>query len=136
MEITMKTIRLPLLCTVLFGVLLAFSQNARAFSTRGHEPDLVTNNGSIYVNRLIGMALSTNHEANGQYFHSGNNFNPASQFVQAVQMDSGYAGNAREVITIPGPGGGGTKTPDGGITAMLLGAALGALAMARRVLKI
>lgn len=59
-----------------------------------------------------------------------------------------YVGNLSGVITIPATAGGyglsgwtlfgpGTPSvPDGGTTAMLLGAALGALGMARRVLKI
>jgi VPDSG-CTERM exosortase interaction domain len=59
-----------------------------------------------------------------------------------------YVGNLSGIITIPATAGGyglsgwtlfGTGVPgvpDGGITAMLLGTALGALGMARRVLKI
>jgi len=59
-----------------------------------------------------------------------------------------YVGNLSGIITIPAIGGGCrlvewtlvgpgvSGVPDGGTTAMLLGAALGALGMARRVLKI
>jgi hypothetical protein len=55
-----------------------------------------------------------------------------------------YVGNLSGIITIPATGGryglsgwtlfgpGGGQVPDGGTTVMLLGAALGALAMARR----
>ena len=63
-----------------------------------------------------------------------------------------YVGGLSGIITIPavgldgqnfglsgwtlfGPGGGGNGVPDGGTTVMLLGAALGALGMARRYLK-
>jgi VPDSG-CTERM motif len=58
-----------------------------------------------------------------------------------------YVGNLSGIITIPDTAGGyglsgwtlfgsGASIPDGGTTAMLLGAALGALGMARRVLRI
>jgi len=45
--------------------------------------------------------------------------------------------NYRETITIPSVGGipGSGTVPDGGITAMLLGAALGVLGIARRYLR-
>jgi hypothetical protein len=124
------TTRLLLLCTVLLGVLLAFSHNARAFTIRdAHQPGVVRH---TYVDRLLDATQGADADdtAAAQYFN--HSFRSASQPLQADHRENGYAGEGREIISVPGPGGGGTKTPDGGMTAMLLGAALGALALARR----
>jgi hypothetical protein len=53
-------------------------------------------------------------------------------------MNRGHALGCRERIMVPVPGGvpkPGSGVPDGGITAMLLGAALGALVIAKRYLR-
>lgn len=77
------------------------------------------------------MALRSNEMANRQYFRS----DTSTPHVLVIDR----ALNSRETITIPIIGGvpkpGSGAVPDGGITAMLLGAALGALGIARRYLK-
>jgi len=128
---TVPTTKLALLCAALVAALLMFADKASAVSIRGaHELGLINNDRSSYANHLISMH---------------NDFNQTPQAVLADPMNSGYAGNVREVITIPRPAivrlsgvpttGTGTPAPDGGTTVMLLGAALGALGIARRYLK-
>jgi VPDSG-CTERM motif len=89
--------------------------------------------GSTYVNHLIGMALRNDERSNGQYFPSDNSMR------HVVLPDHMNAGRSVGVITIPTiggvPGPGTTRVPDGGITAMLLGTALGALGIARRYIR-
>jgi hypothetical protein len=80
------------------------------------------------------MSLRGDERANGQYIRSDNST------PHAVLTDHMNAGaRSVEVITIPSLGGvpspGSTRVPDGGINAMLLGTALGALSMVRRYLK-
>jgi hypothetical protein len=124
-----------LLCTAVVGALLMFSDRASAFSIRdaGASPGHVDR--STYVNHLAGMAVRSDETANGQYFRSD------TSTPQALVTDHRNAWNAgsRETITIPiiggGPGGVGGAVPDGGITAMLLGTALGALGVARRFIR-
>jgi hypothetical protein len=127
---TLPATKFALLCTALVGALLTFSDSASALTIRdAHEL------GSTYVNHLVGMALSSDEIANGQYFRSSNSM---PQAVLTDQINGLNAGGQSAIITAPGPGGGGgpgpAGVPDGGITAMLLGAALGALGMARRYL--
>ena len=123
---TVPTTKLALLCAALVAALLMFADKASAVSIRdAHELGLITNDRSSYANDLISMH---------------NDLNQTTQAALADPMNSGYAGNVREVITIPRPaiarlGGVPSPTgavPDGGITAMLLGAALGAFGIARR----
>ena len=131
-----RTTRLPLFCTAIFAVLLAFSQNVRALSIRdAHELGFVNSDRSSYVNHLVGMAVGT-HANSDYYFRPDNNLNAMPQGVLADRVNGSYGRNLSEVIAIPMPGGGpgGAQTPDGGITAMLLGVALGTLGMARRFL--
>jgi hypothetical protein len=88
----LRTIKLPLLCTALFGALLAFSPNARAL-TIGDSHELGFVNFGIpsgdsdrltYVNHLIGMALGSSDKADGQtYFRSNNDFGSLPQAVLA-----------------------------------------------------
>jgi VPDSG-CTERM motif len=139
--ILIPTTKLALLCTALAGALLTFSNSAQAVSIRdAHELGLAKFgapsryiDGSSYVNRLIGMALRNNERSKGQYFPSGNSTR------NVVLPDHMNAGRSVEVITIPTiggvPGSGTGGVPDGGITAMLLGTALGALGMARRYIR-
>jgi hypothetical protein len=125
---TVPATKFALLCTALVGALLTFSDRASALTIRdAHEL------GSTYVNHLVGMALSSDERANGHYFRSSNSM---PQAVLTDQINGLNAGGRGEIITIPSPGGGPgpAGVPDGGITAMLLGAALGALGMARRYL--
>jgi hypothetical protein len=81
------------------------------------------------------MAVHSDERANGQYFR------PDNSTPRAMLTDHMNARNAgsREIITTPtiggGPGGVGGAVRDGGITAMLLGAAVGALGVARRYIR-
>jgi hypothetical protein len=136
---TIPTTKLALLCAALAAALLMFADKASAVSIRdAHEFGLAKfgapsrySDGSTYVNHLIGMALRSNEMANRQYFRS----DTSTPHVLVIDR----ALNSRETITIPsiggGPSPGSGRVPDGGITAMLLGAALGALGVARRYLK-
>jgi hypothetical protein len=138
-----STTKLALLCTAIAGALLTFSSSARAVTIgEGHEFGFVnfgihSGDGDrlTYVNHLAGMALRSDERANGQYFRSD------TSTPHAVLTDHRNAWNAgsREIVTVPiiggGPGGVGGVVPDGGITVMLLGAALGALGVARRYIR-
>jgi hypothetical protein len=138
-----STTKLALLCTAIAGALLTFSSSARAVTVgEGHEFGFVnfgihSGDGDrlTYVNHLIGMGLRSDERANGQYFRSD------TSTPHAVLTDHRNAWNAgsREIVTVPtiggGPGGVGGAVPDGGITVMLLGAALGALGVARRYIR-
>jgi hypothetical protein len=136
---TVLTTKLALLCAALVAALLMFADKASAVSIRdAHEFGLAKFDassrhidGSTYINNLIGMALRSNEMANRQYFGS----DTSTPHVLVIDR----ALNSRETITIPSIGGvpnpGSGAVPDGGITAMLLGAALGALGIARRYLK-
>jgi VPDSG-CTERM motif len=137
---TVPTTKLALLCAALVAALLMFPDKASAVSIRdAHEFGLAQfgapsrySDGSTYVNHLIGMALRNDERSNGQYFPSDN----AMRHV--VLPDHMNAGRSVEVITIPSPGGipgTGTGVPDGGTTAMLLGAALSVLGIARRYIR-
>jgi hypothetical protein len=138
-----STTKLALLCTAIAGALLTFSSSARAvmigerhefgfvnFGIHSGDGDRVT-----YVNHLIGMDFRNDERANGQYLR------PHTSMPHAVLTDHRNGSNAgsREIITVPiiggAPGGVGGAVPDGGITAMLLGTALGALGIARRYLR-
>jgi hypothetical protein len=135
--------RLALLCTAVVAAMLIFSDRASAVSIRdGHELGLVQfgapsrhSDGSAYINNLIGMAFRSDERANG-YFRSDASTRHA---VATDHMNTGNAGGRSvEVITIPSPGGipgSGTGVPDGGTTAMLLGAALSVLGIARRYIR-
>ena len=136
---TVPTTKLALLCAALVAALLMFADKASAVSIRdAHEFGLAKfdassrhSDGSTYINNLIGMALRSNEMANRLYFRS----DTSTPHVLVIDR----ALNHRETITVPSVGGvpspGSGAVPDGGITAMLLGAALGALGIARRYLK-
>jgi hypothetical protein len=138
-----STTKLALLCTAIAGALLTFSSSARAVTIgEGHEFGFVNfgihsgdSDRLTYVNHLAGMALRSDETANGQYFRSD------TSTPHAVLTDhrNGWNAGSREIVTIPtiggGPGGVGGAVPDGGITVMLLGAALGALGIARRYIR-
>jgi VPDSG-CTERM motif len=138
---TVPTTKLALLCAALVAALLMFADKASAVSIRdAHEFGLAKfdassrhSDGSTYINNLIGMALRSNEMANRQYFRSDNSMR------RVVLPDHINAGRSVGVITIPTIGGvpapGSGAVPDGGITAMLLGGALGVLGIARRYLK-
>jgi hypothetical protein len=140
---TVPTNKLALLCAALVAALLMFVDKAGAVSIRdAHESGLAKfgapsrySDGSIYVRHLIGMALRSYERPNIQYFPSDNSTR------HVVLPDHMNAGRSVGVITIPtiggvpSPGSGTPRVPDGGITAMLLGTALGALGIARRYLR-
>ncbi|HZR63882.1 MAG TPA: hypothetical protein VFA85_01985 [Terriglobales bacterium] len=138
---TIPATKLALVSTALVAALLMFTDRASAVSVgNAHElgfaPSRYTD-GSTYVNHLISMALRSDERANGQHFR------PNNAALHAVPANHRNAWNARgrsvEVITIPSPGGvpgGGTGVPDGGLTAMLLGTALGSLGILRRYMRI
>jgi hypothetical protein len=180
-----STTKLALLCTVLFGAVLAFSNNAKALTIGdAHELGFVNfgipsgdADRLIYVNHLIGMALGTSDKADGQtYFRSNNSFGQLPQAVLAghvngtstsINLGAGglytylfakydgpnygsevwYVGDLSGIITIPATAGGYGLSgwtlfgpgvpgvPDGGTTAMLLGAALSMLGVARRYIR-
>ncbi|PYL39618.1 MAG: hypothetical protein DMF36_04995 [Verrucomicrobia bacterium] len=173
--------KFALLCTVVLGAMLAFSNNAKAL-TIGDAHELGFVNFGIpsgdadrltYVNHLIGMALGTSDKADGQtYFRSNHSFGQLPQAVLAghvngtsttINLGTGlytylfakydgpnygsevwYVGDLSGIITIPATAGGYGLSgwtlfgpgvpgvPDGGTTAMLLGAALSVLGVARR----
>jgi hypothetical protein len=131
-----KTIRLPLPCTAVFGLLLAFSQNANAITKLDY-----TNGNDRYVDHLVGMVVGSSDKDNGQsYYRSTNIFGSMPKAVLAslvsgtsTSMDLGAVGTYRyKPVESDGPI---ISVPDGGATVMLLGVALGALGMARRFLK-
>lgn len=137
---TVPTTKLALLCAALVAALLMFADKASAVSIRdAHEFGLAKfgapsrySDGSTYVNHLIGMALRNYERPNGQYFPSDNSTR------HVMLPDHINAGRSVGVITIPTIGGApgpGSVVPDGGITAMLLGGALGVLGIARRYLR-
>ena len=173
--------KFALLCTVVLGAMLAFSNNAKALPIGdAHELGFVNfgipsgdADRLIYVNHLIGMALGTSDKADGQtYFRSNHSFGQLPQAVLAghvngtsttINLGTGlytylfakydgpnygsevwYVGDLSGIITIPATAGGYGLSgwtlfgpgvpgvPDGGTTAMLLGAALSVLGVARR----
>jgi hypothetical protein len=130
---TVLTTKLSLLCAALVAALLMFADKANAVSIRDADASLGYGDRSTYVNHLADVALSSDKRSNGQYFPS-DNVRP-----NVVLPDHMNAGRSVEVITSPiiggVPGGVGGPVPDGGITAMLLGAALGALGIARRYIR-
>jgi hypothetical protein len=128
-----SSIKLAFLCTVLAGALFTFSDRASAFSTR----DLAASSGdrdrSTYINHLTGMVVRNDESTNVQYFRP-DNLTPRGA-LNEYMIGRNVSGD-RGIIMIPRPGGGPAGTvPDGGMTAMLLGAALGALGIARRYLR-
>jgi hypothetical protein len=139
---TVPTTKFALLCAALVAALLIFANTASAFSIRdAHEFGSAKfgssrySDGTTYVNHLIDMAPRNNERSNGQYFPSDN----SSRHV--VLPDHMNAGRSIGLITIPtiggvpSPGSGTGRVPDGGVTAMLLGTALGALGIARRYIR-
>jgi VPDSG-CTERM motif len=76
-----STTKLALLCTALFGALLAFSSNAKALTIGdAHELGFVNfgipsgdQDRTNYVNHLIGMGLGTQEDFAGQHFTRSNN---------------------------------------------------------------
>jgi VPDSG-CTERM exosortase interaction domain len=138
---TIPTTKLALVCAALVAALFMFADKASAVSIRdAHELGSVQSGvtsrhseGSTYINHLIGMALRGDERANGQYFRS--DYSTRHALLPDPRNGWNAQGRSIEVIRIPNPGGvpgSGTGVPDGGITAMLLGTALGALGMARR----
>ena len=137
-----STTKLALLCTAIAGALLTFSSSARAVTIgEGHEFGFVhfgihSGDGDrlTYVNHLAGMALRSDERANGQYLRS----DTSTPHAVLTEHRNGWNAGSREIITVPtigGVPGSGTGVPDGGITAMLLGTALGALGVARRYIR-
>ena len=87
-----RTTKLSLLCTALAGALLAFSPSANALTIGdNHELGFVQfgipsgdSDRLTYVNHLIGMALGSTDQADGQtYTRSNNNFGPLAPAVLA-----------------------------------------------------
>jgi hypothetical protein len=134
---TVPTTKLALLCAALVAALLMFADKASAVSIRDtHEFGPPSHySGSTYVRHLIGMALRNSERPNVQYFPSD------ISLRRVVLPDHMNPVRSVGVITIPtisgvpSPGTGTPRVPDGGITAMLLGTALGALGIARRYLR-
>jgi len=125
------TTKLTFLYTALAAALLAFSDSANALSIRDAGAFSRNIDRSAYVNHLAGMAVRSDERANGPYFRSDTSTRHA---VPPDHIKISNAGGRIEMITGPLPGGGPQGVPDGGITAMLLGAAFGALGVARRYL--
>ena len=115
---TLSATRLALLCTALVGAWLMLSGTASAVSIGDAR-------ASIYLSQLTSMALPSNEMNNEQSFRS---VGP----TRLIVLDWSTGGRSIEVINGPRPGGGPEGVPDGGITATLLGVALGALGIARR----
>jgi len=174
------TNKLAVLSAAFCAVMLAFSHNASALTIGDNQELGFVEFGipsgddfrTTYVNHLIGMALGTQDDADGQHYtRSNNDFGPLPQPAilalngtgTTIDLGTGlysylfakydgpnfgaevwFVGNLSGIITIPATGGGyglsgwtlfgpGTPgVPDGGTTVMLLGAALGALGIARR----
>src|SRR5262245_137111 len=137
-----RTTRLAFLCTALAGGLLTFSNSASAFTIRdAHKSGSVQfgatsrhNDGSSYVNNLIGMLLRSDERSND---FPSDTITP--HVVLPDHVDTRNAGGQSGVIItppsitrVPKPS---SAVPDGGITAMLLGAALGALGLTRRYMR-
>ncbi len=85
MKINIPTTKLAMLCTAFCAALFAFNPNARALTIGdGHELGFVEfgipsgdQDRTNYVNHLIGMALGTTEQAQGQTFtRSNNDFGP------------------------------------------------------------
>jgi hypothetical protein len=126
---TIPTTKLALLCAALIAAWLMFPNKASAVSIRdaSHYSD-----GSTYVRHLIGMGPRHDEISNAQYFSSN------ISLRHVVLPDHVNADRSVRVITIPGISGVPSpvgRVPDGGITAMLLGTALGALGIARRYIR-
>ena len=138
MRITLiPTTKLALLCTALAGASLMFSNSAQAFSIRDADASLGHRGRSTYLNHLIdltGLAVRSDQRSNEQYFRPSNS---TRQALLTDGINSRNTASPGEIITTPIIGGvpGGT-VPDGGTTAMLLGAALSVLGMARRYIRI
>ena len=134
MRITLiPTTKLTFLCTALAGALLTFSNGAQALSIRDADASLGHRGRPTYVNHmtdLTGLAVRSDERFNGQSFSSGNSTR------HVVLPDHMNADRSVQVITTPiisgVPSG---RVPDGGITAMLLGTALGVLGIARRYIR-
>ncbi len=123
--------RLTFLCTALAGALLIFSNSAGAFTIRDASASSASSDRLTYVNHLTGMAVRSDERANVW------SLRPDNSRHQAVLTDRMNGAGSREIITVPSPGGGpGGAVPDGGTTAMLLGAALGALGMVGRYISL
>jgi hypothetical protein len=135
---TVPTTKLALLCAALVAALLMFSDRAQAFSIRDADASPGYGHRSTYLDHLAGMAVVRSEErANGQYFRPGN---LTPHIVLPDHLDPRNAdGGSIEVIRTPIIGGApnpvGGRVPDGGITAMLLGTALGVLGIARRYIR-
>jgi hypothetical protein len=123
-----------LLCTAFAAALLTFTPSARALTIRAnYDTPSGASDRVTYVNHLIGMDRGTEDKADTQVRFR---FSP---LLQAMLADhANRADDLHQVITIPvisgvpSPGSGTGAVPDGGITVMLLGTALGALGMAKR----
>lgn len=128
---TVSTTKVALLCAALFAALLMFANKASAVSIRDASQ---YGDGSTYVRHLLGMAPRHDEISNGQYSSS----DISSRHV--VLPHHTTADRSVRVITTPiisgNPSPVGGRVPDGGITAMLLGTALGVLGIARRYIKI
>jgi protein with PEP-CTERM/exosortase system signal len=127
---TVSTTKVALLCAALVAALLMFANKASAVSIRdpSHYSD-----GSTYVRHLLGMGPRHDELSNGQDF-------PSAISVRHVVLPHHMnADRSVQVITTPIIGGKpnpiGGRVPDGGITAMLLGTALGVLGIARRYIR-
>jgi hypothetical protein len=169
-----------LLCMAFCGAILVSSQDANALSIGdshelgsfwpGIQKKTDNQEGALYVNHLIDMALGTIEVARGEvYFRSTHGFKslPTAAWAhngggRAINLGAGwsytyllatysgygaevwYVGNLNGIVGIPFRTAGHQLTgwtlfgavsigvPDGGVTVMLIGVALGVLALARR----
>ena len=141
---TVPTTRFALFCTALVVAWFMLGDSAHAVGIRdGHELGLIQfsassrqNAVSTYINNLIGIGVRSGQSANGHYFSSANS-TPRAVFVDDMDGGSAPGHSVRAASPIIGPNIGPRPpgVPDGGVTAMLLGAALGALGIARRYLR-
>ena len=135
---TVPTTKIALLCAAVVAALIMSSDRAKAFSIRDADAAAGHGHGSTYLDRLAGIAVVRSEErANGQDFRLGD---LTPHIVLPNHVDPRNAGGGSiEVIRTPIIGGApnpvGGRVPDGGITAMLLGTALGVLGIARRYIR-
>ena len=130
------TTKLTLICAALAGALLIFGNSASAFTIRDASASSGSSDTSTFVNHLAGMAVRNDERSNVWSLRPDNS---RHQAVLIDRMNSRNTAGSREIITTPtlgGVPGSGTGVPDGGTTVMLLGAALSALGVARRYIRI
>lgn len=123
------TTKLALLCTALAGALLMFSHSAQALSIRDADASLGDRSRSTYVNHLTDLAFRSDEGSSGQYLSPRS---PTHRARSTERIEARNTSGRGPIIGGAPPKG---TVPDGGTTAMLLGAALSVLGVARRYIK-